>query len=138
MRKTKTSRTQSLRVRHMTIYSRGEMLWSRSLIEPYISSSHQLSLMCCDRCSLLFAVFLENWTNLPRRTEDWLRLPMFWATNVHLNIIQVHVKAVTCLPVTCLPGVFFFVTLFIWIFFSCNRWKDTGTLSLLYNISIWI
>lgn len=137
MRKTKTSRTQSLRVRHMTIYSRGEMLWSRSLIEPYISSSHQLSLMCCDRCSLLFAVFLENWTNLPRRTEDWL--PMFWATNAHLNIIQVHVKAVTCLPVTCLPGVCFFCYfVHLDFFFSCNRWKDTGTLSLLYNISIWI
>lgn len=136
MRKTKTSRTQSLRVRHMTIYSRGEMLWSRSLIEPYISSSLQLSLMCCDRCSLLFAVFLENWTNLPRRTEDWL--PMFWATNVHLNIIQVHVKAVTCLPVTCLPGVFFLLLCSFGFFFSCNRWKDTGTLSLLYNISIWI
>lgn len=136
MRKTKTSRTQSLRVRHMTIYSWGETLWSRSLIEPYISSSLQLSLMCCDRCSLLFAVFLENWTNLPRRTEDWL--PMFWATNVHLNIIQVHVKAVTCLPVTCLPGVFFLLLCSFGFFFSCNRWKDTGTLSLLYNISIWI
>lgn len=136
MRKTKTSRPPSLRVRHMTIYSRGEMLWSRSLKEPYISSSHQLSLMCCDRCSLLFAVFLENWTNLPRRTEDWL--PMFWATNAHLNIIQVHVKAVTCLPVTCLPGVFFLLLCSFGFFFSCNRWKDTGTLSLLYNISIWI
>lgn len=136
MRKTKTSRTQSLRVRHMTIYSRGEMLWSRSLIEPYISSSHQLSLMCCDRCSLLFAVFLENRTNLPRRTEDL-------ATYVLSDQCAPEYYPGTCKSChlfTChlFTWCVFFVTLFIWIFFSCNRWKDTGTLSLLYNISIWI